>query len=213
MNNYMADELIQVVETPTIIEDEKPKKKEKKKRAPMSAEKKEKLLANLALARAKAAANRKAKKEAKSSVSKPKKVDAKPSTDLQEVRSKPAKVTKPAELDPRDIELAQLRERVKTMTLQDVIKKPKKRVKKQKQSAAIEDTTDDEVIELVEEATRPSPQKTSRAKPPAPSPPAPAKQTPPTKMEATPSLQQTPVNIAKPVPRKKQLFGRGKKRR
>lgn len=212
MNIYMTDEMIQVTETPTIIEDEPKPKKERKKRAPMSAEKKEKLLANLAKAREKAAANRKAKKEAKSAA-KPKKVVTKPTTVEQEVRSKPAKVTKPAELDPRDIELAQLRERVKTMTLQDVIKKPKKRVKKEKQSAAIEDTTDDEATELPTEPTHPSPQKTVLPKSPAPSPPAPAKQTPPTKMEATPSLQQTPLNIAPPVRQKKQLFGRGKKRR
>lgn len=200
----MADEMIQVTETPTIIEDEKPKK-ERKKRAPMSAEKKEKLLANLAKAREKAAANRKAKKEAKEA--------AKPASKVTEVRSKPAKITKPAELDPRDVELAQLRERVKTMTLQDVIKKPKKRVKKEKQSAAIEDTTDDEENELRAETTRPSPQKTVRAKSPEPSPSAPSKQTPVKKQALQPSLPQTPVNIAKPEPRKKQLFGRGKKRR
>ena len=197
--------MIQVTETPTIIEDEKPKK-ERKKRAPMSAEKKEKLLANLAKAREKAAANRKAKKEAKEAA-------AKPASKVTEVRSKPAKITKPAELDPRDVELAQLRERVKTMTLQDVIKKPKKRVKKEKQSAAIEDTTDDEEIELRAETTRPSPQKTVRAKSPEPSPSAPSKQTPVKKQALQPSLPQTPVNIAPPVRQKKQLFGRGKKRR
>jgi len=208
MNIYMTDEMIQVTETPTIIEDEKPKK-ERKKRAPMSAEKKEKLLANLAKAREKAAANRKAKKEAKESALPPKKMHALPVT---EVRSKPAKVTKPAELDPRDIELAQLRERVKTMTLQDVIKKPKKRVKKEKQSAATSDT-EDEVNEVLATTTHQSPQKTVRAISPTPSPPAPTKQTPPTKVELKTSLPQTPVNIAPPLRQKKQLFGRGKKRR
>jgi len=207
----MADEMIQVTETPTIIEDEPKPKKERKKRAPMSAEKKEKLLANLAKARAKAAANRKAKKEAKEAA-KPKKVVTKPTTIEQDVRSKPAKVTKPSELDPRDIELAQLRERVKTMTLQDVIKKPKKRVKKEKQSAATSDT-EDEVNEVLATTTHPSPQKTVLATTPTPSPPVQAKQTPPTKVEPKPSLPQTPINIAPPLRQKKQLFGRGKKRR
>lgn len=200
--------MIQVTETPTIIEDEPKPKKERKKRAPMSAEKKEKLLANLAKAREKAAANRKAKKEAKEAALPSKKKQ----TVTEDVRSKPAKVTKPSELDPRDIELAQLRERVKTMTLQDVIKKPKKRVKKEKQSAATSDT-EDEVNEVTATTTHPSPQKTVRAKSPTPCPQAPTRQTPPTKVEVKASLPQTPVNIAKPEPRKKQLFGRGKKRR
>ena len=206
MNIYMADEMIQVTETPTIIEDEKPKK-ERKKRAPMSAEKKEKLLANLAKAREKAAANRKAKKEAKESALPPKKVHALP---VAEVRSKPAKITKPAEVDPRDVELAQLRERVKTMTLQDVIKKPKKRIKKEKQSAAITDTTDDEENEVRAEPTRPSPQKTVRPKSPEPSPSMPSRQKAMPKRVEKPQLPQTPVSITK---KKKQLFGRGKKRR
>jgi len=201
MNKYMADEMIQITETPTIIEDEKPKKK----RAPMSAEKKEKLLANLAKAREKAAANRKAKKEAKTNALSKEKMHASP---VAEVRSKPAKVTKPAEVDPRDVELAQLREKVKTMTLQDVIKKPKKRVKKEKKSAAAPDTTDDEANEVLAESTRPSPQKTVRAKSPEPNPVPRERQIPVKKQALQPSLPQTQVNIIK----KKKLFGRGKRR-
>ena len=118
MNKYMSTELIQVTETPTIIEDEVKPKKERKKRAPMSTEAKAKLLANLAKAREKAAANRKTKKDAKTKVAPPQ-----PS---EHVISTPAKPAKPAEIDPRDTELAELRQKVKNMTLQDVIKKPKK---------------------------------------------------------------------------------------
>ncbi len=98
----MSEDLIQVLETPKLIDPpkvEKPKK-EKKARAPMSAEKKAKLLENLAKARTKAAANRKAKKEAKAAA-KPKQVEHV----SNDVRSEHAKVTKPAEIDPRDPDL------------------------------------------------------------------------------------------------------------
>lgn len=203
----MSEDLIQVLETPKLIDPpkvEKPKK-EKKARAPMSAEKKAKLLENLAKARTKAAANRKAKKEAKAAA-KPKQVEHV----SNDVRSEPAKVTKPAEIDPRDAELAELREKVKSMTLQDIVKKPrakKKRVPKVK--TAVANDTDDEENEVRTEATRPSPQKTVRPKSPEPSPSMPVEQ------KSTPTVpQQRQVSAPAPVvpKKKKQLFGRKKRR-
>jgi len=177
-----------------------PPKKEKKKRE-VSPEAKAKLLANLAKAREKAAANRKARKDAKMQESKAKVTN--------DVRSEPAKVTKPAEIDPRDIELAQLREKVKTMTLQDVVKKPKKRSAIKKVKTAETRDTDDEENEVRAEATRPSHQKTVRIKSPEPSPESPKKQST-TPREALPSA---PIQRVAPVKRKKQLFGKQRRRR
>ncbi len=185
-----------------------PPKKEKKKRE-VSPEAKAKLLANLAKAREKAAANRKARKEAKMQDSKAKEAKVTTKKVTTDVRSEPAKVTKPAEIDPRDIELAQLREKVKTMTLQDVVKKPKKRSAIKKVKSAATGDTDDEENQVRAEATRPSPQKTVRIKSPEPSPEAPKKQSTQPR-EAKPSV---PTPRAAPVKRKKQLFGKQKRRR
>ena len=204
----MSEDLIQVLETPKLIDPpkvEKPKK-EKKARAPMSAEKKAKLLENLAKARTKAAANRKAKKEAKAAA-KPKQVEHV----SNDVRSEPAKVTKPAEIDPRDTELAELREKVKSMTLQDVVKKPRAKKKRgvPKVKTAVANDTDDEENEVRTEATHPSPQKTVRPKSPEPSPSMPVQQ------KSTPAVpQQRQVSAPAPVvpKKKKQLFGRKKRR-
>ena len=126
-----------------------------------------------------------------------------------DVRSEPAKVTKPAEIDPRDIELAQLREKVKTMTLQDVVKKPKKRSAIKKVKTAETRDTDDEENEVRAEATRPSHQKTVRIKSPEPSPESPKKQST-SPREALPSA---PIQRVAPVKRKKQLFGKQRRRR
>ena len=196
-------DLISVLETPTLIEApapaaaEKPKKT-RKPRAPLSPEKKEKLLANLAKARTKAAENRKAKKAAKETV-KPEPVIPHEVSHIIQQKSEPVKI------DPRDAELAQLRERVKTMTLQDVVKKPrKKRVKK---SAAIQDT-DDEADTEQTTTTHHTPEKIHRSKSPEATQSTPVQKKQHTAKVRPEQLPATPINVTKKT---KKLFG--KKRR
>ena len=204
----MSD-LISVLETPILIDEPVKAKKVRKARAPLSPEKKEKLLANLAKAREKAAANRKAKKEALASGS---------STSTPPPKQAKKRVAKKApepvhevphviqqKIDPRDIELAELRDKVKSMTLQDVVKKPRKpRVKK---SAAIPDTDDEVDIEQTT-TTHHTPERTVRPKSPKKVTNTPVQKIESQGMVLSGTSPLLPIDILK----KKKLFGRKKRR-
>ena len=178
-----ADKLIQITETPTIIEDQPTKPKKVKKE--ISPKRKAQLIEQLKKARLKASENRKARKEAKEK----EKADIKASTPA----SKPNKNV--SIVDPRDAELERLRNQVKTFTLQDIATKSKKKAKpKPKVKTASTNDTDDDESSKVEEKkniqTPPQAQQSQKEhtplqrkniQPPSPKSPAPTLPPPPKK--------------------------------
>ena len=121
MNN---DEVIQaeVPAIPTVIDEivEKPPKvKVKKPRKPMSEEHKAKLVASLVKAREQSALKRGLKSQAK------KIIKEKEDAETNEIIRK-SLLAKDKE-DPRDIQIKELKARLDGLTLQDVVKKPKKK--------------------------------------------------------------------------------------
>ena len=97
-----------------------PKKKVKKPRKPMSAEHKAKLLHSLEKARVQSALKRGLKSQAK------KILKEKDDKETNEIIRK--SLLAKNEEDPRDIQIKELKARLDGLTLQDVIKKPKKQV-------------------------------------------------------------------------------------
>jgi len=191
----MTEEMIQVVETPTIIENEKPVKPKKVKKE-ISPERKAALLENLKKARLKAAENRKAKKEAKEK-------------EKNEIKSKEKivetvkRVNKP---DPRDAELERLRNQVKNFTLQDIATKSRKKAKIIK-TAATEDSDEE-----IENKVIPPPRKTSKK----PVPEVLETPTPPQKITPPPSLPKTqapPQPLQTKKKKAKKVYGKFLKNR
>ena len=121
-----------IIEEPTEVEKEEKPKKEKKKRKPMTAEHKAKVMAGLAKARAASALARAKKSEVK----KIKKADENEERD-EIIRKDLLKKTKKS--DEKDKRIEELEKKLASLTLQDVIKKPKaKKIK------VIDDDYDDE---------------------------------------------------------------------
>jgi hypothetical protein len=184
---HEADKLIQITETPTIIEDQPTKPKKVKKE--ISPERKAQLIEQLKRARLKASENRKARKEAKEK----EKADIKASTPASTPASKPNKNV--SIVDPRDAELERLRNQVKTFTLQDIATKSKKKAKPKPKvkTASTNDTDDDESSKVEEKKNIQTPPQSQQSQkehtplqrkniqPPSPKSPAPTLPPPPKK--------------------------------
>lgn len=176
--------------------EEKPKTEKKKKE--ISPERKKQLLEQLKKAREKAAANRKAKAEAK-------KASATKEAKKDTAKKQPSKPKK----DAKDLEIERLNEKIKNFTLQDIARqsKPAPKPKKEKKepvvkSAAVEDSdVENQVLSPIEEDTPVPPDSEDEYTEPkrtaSPTPiPDPPKEVP--KQEEIQSKPQTPAQIETP---------------
>ena len=174
---------------------EKPVKKERKKKE-ISPERKAQLLEQLKKAREKAAANRKAKKEAKVAATKEPVAPPEPKTKKPRAPRKPKK-------DAKDLELERLREQVKTFTLQDIARKSKPAPKVK--SAAIEDSEDELIDEIIvpDVERPPSPVSLVKAEPiqVPPEAPSPVQEKPPP-VSRPQIVEQMPSPVQSPAPKK-----------
>ena len=184
--------LAPIIEDPTEAKEVTKPKKEKKKRKPMTAEHKAKVMAGLAKARAASALARAKKSEVK----KIKKADENEERD-EIIRKDLLKKTKKS--DEKDKRIEELEKKLASLTLQDVIKKPKaKKIK------AYESDDDEETAPYTLE--NPEPPKKAQAKPKPPAQLAQLAQETVAKAETI-----APVKIQNEI--KKAVYrGRGRKR-
>tara|TARA_R110000851_G_scaffold187543_1_gene337439 strand:- start:186 stop:740 length:555 start_codon:yes stop_codon:yes gene_type:complete len=119
----MSEEQLQEPLLEPIVESkEEPEEKPKKAKRQMTPEHKERLLQGLIKARARKAENI-ARKEAKL-----KSVEKEDEKVVEEIKAKVSQVKQSKEVDPRDLEIKELKKKLDGLTLQDVVK-PKRKTK------------------------------------------------------------------------------------